>query len=231
MVGGNDILLAKKTLRNTLKPQSLRRMGVSELGNYLSYNPFRSWYARRRLYVILEMTKLCSSKCNALDFGCGAGYFLPPLALIFSTVYGLELKSEWNEKLKSRVEKYFYEEGHTNISYNLVEEGNEFSKFENRSIDFISAADILEHFTDVQISNFIGETSRILKENAILVVSLPTENWIYNMFSSSDSGHIANSSKKINDIISQLSKTFHPIECQYLFPFFKVVCYRKIMHK
>jgi SAM-dependent methyltransferase len=149
------------------------------------------------------------------------------LSLIFSIAYGLELKSEWNERLKTNVDEYFNKNGYPNVSYQLVEVGREFSAFEDGCIDFISAADILEHFTPEQLANFKSESYRVLKKGGILAVSLPSENWIYHIFSSKESGHIANSSKAINSLIDDLGGAFELIDRRYIFPFFKVVCYRK----
>ncbi len=230
MSASHKVTQSKLVLKKILKPESLKKIGITKLGDYSALNPFRSWYARRRLYHILDLTDLCLERNRAVDFGCGAGYFLPSLSLIFSSVCGLELKAEWNERLKTNVE-YFSKSGYTNVSYQLVEVGREFSAFEDESIDFISAADILEHFTSAQLAKFMSESYRILKKGGILAVSLPSENWIYHIFSSEESGHVASSSRAINALVNQLGETFELIRYRYIFPFFKVVCYKKSLRR
>ena len=227
MSASHKVTQSKLVLKKVLKPESLKKMSITKLGNYWTLNPLRSWYARRRLYHILEFTDLCLERNRAIDFGCGAGYFLPSLSLIFSIACGLELKSEWNERLKTNLDEHFSKNGYPNVSYQLVEVGSEFSAFEEESIDFISAADILEHFTSEQLANFMSESCRVLKKGGILAVSLPSENWIYHIFSSKDSGHVANSSRAINSLVNRLGETFELINYRFIFPFFKVVCYKK----
>jgi hypothetical protein len=86
MSTSHKVTQSKLVLKETLKPESLKKMGLTRLRNYWTLNPFRSWYARRRLYHILELTDLCLERNSAVDFGCGAGYFLPSLSDFFNRV-------------------------------------------------------------------------------------------------------------------------------------------------
>ena len=105
---------------------------------------------------------------HVADFGCGAGYFVIPMAKLVTNegkVYALDVLDSALESVRSRARI----EGLFNIvpnRCNLEILGS--SQIENNSIDLVLLSNIL--FQSDNKAGIIKEANRILKENGELVI-------------------------------------------------------------
>lgn len=119
-----------------------------------------------RLAMMTNMMKERSGV--ALDFGGGGGVFLPTLSVIFKKVICLDLCVKEAEMV---VEMY----GLSNVE---IVQGDALKiEFDKNCFDVVVAADVLEHFIELQPP--IERIHRWLKLNGSLFISGPSENWLY----------------------------------------------------
>lgn len=113
--------------------------------------------------------KLARSSERALDYGCGAGATFPWLHRKFKEViaYDIDIKSQVAAR------KICEKNNWNNIKI-LTEN---ISILPTESIDVIFALDVLEHID--ALPELLIEFKRILKPNGVIIVSSPTENFVY----------------------------------------------------
>ncbi len=129
----------------------------------------RDIFWQRLIYAFKYVKKYTTSDMSVLDFGGGSGVFAKSLSNYFKELSIIDLDLE---DAKS-IAKYF---NISNINF-ITEDINKFSS--NNQFDFIIATDVLEHFENLDIPlNFFN---KFLKKNGLLLVTLPTENWIYEL--------------------------------------------------
>lgn len=176
---------------------------------YVHTNPAVRWIFWERLKTMLKLSKPSE---RVLDFGSGAGVFLYSLSKNFKEVYGLDVETLSMSHIKNKF----------NLS-NLRIIKNESLKlpFKDDFFDIIYAADVLEHIKDSR--GLHKEFSRILKKGGLLIVSGPTENFLYELVrktifrrrNASDHFHT------INGVMKQSSEFFKIDKVKVLpFPFF-----------
>jgi len=136
---------------------------------YLHQNRSINWLFWSRLGTIIA---LASQKrfSAVLDFGCGIGILLPTLCSISNVkVHATDLHPEFAIEL-ARVRKLdvaFHEAG--DIMNGLV----------SNSLDLIIAADSMEHLENP--AEYLEIFKDKLTANGRLIISGPTENWIYRL--------------------------------------------------
>ena len=137
---------------------------------YVHNNPLARDIFWQRLDKIYSMiSKYCNEQDKVLDFGGGSGVFGYGLSKYFEEVDIVDLDTSDAKNIK----KYFnlknvsiYEEDMANFSPKL-------------QYDLVVATDVLEHFQYTQLPlDFIN---RILKKDGFLAITLPTENWLYEL--------------------------------------------------
>jgi 2-polyprenyl-3-methyl-5-hydroxy-6-metoxy-1,4-benzoquinol methylase len=140
----------------------------------------RLYYARNRilrrmfwerlhcLNRLMQRVALSTDSC--LDFGGGSGVFLPTLAQRFGTVTLLDLEARQARQVAERYRL-------NNVE--IVEDDAGAVDFAARPFDAVVAADVLEHFQDLDLP--VTRLHRWLKPGGMLFTSLPTENWVYVM--------------------------------------------------
>jgi len=131
--------------------------------SYLHPNPLINWIVWRRHHILLNFAKDLPNK-SVLDFGCGLGIFLPSLAENAQTVYAVDLFPEYAQEL-CRLRKL-------NVTI-----GTTLGIVEDNSLDYIFAAEVLEHIKD--LDHMITIMAAKLKPGGAILLSLPTENFLY----------------------------------------------------
>jgi len=142
----------------------------NERNVYVHPNPMaRDIFWQRLESIIQLLDSYAQNRQQALDFGGGSGMLCKPLSHLFDSVDIIDLDTSDAEK----VIEYF---DFHNINLICEDIGN----FDNKlAYDLIIAADVLEHFSDLQIPlQFI---KRHIKSDGLLIVSLPTENGLYTL--------------------------------------------------
>lgn len=105
-----------------------------------------------------------------LDFGCGAGALLPLISEKHNQVYAYDQ----DEKSLTASKKLISIHNLNNVEILL-----NLSNIETQSLDAIYALDVLEHVEN--LPELLIEFKRVLKKDGKLVVSSPTENWVYKL--------------------------------------------------
>ena len=125
----------------------------------------------QRLRILAKLLKQYAPKAeNCLDFGGGGGVFAPTLANSFSQVTLIDLGTA-----EARVTKNEF--ALSNVT--LVEADATETDLGEGRFDTAVAADVLEHFQD--LDQAIDPLRRWLKDDGILVTSLPTETFTYSL--------------------------------------------------
>ncbi len=124
----------------------------------------------QRLYAVLGMAP--GRGRNALDFGTGTGVLLALCSPHFERVVGLDIE------IKPVAREIVAGERLRNVS--LVEVDGRRTGLRPASFDVAFATDVLEHFRDP--SSGLSELHRLLKPGGSLIVSAPTENFLYNFY-------------------------------------------------
>lgn len=129
----------------------------------------RSIFWSRLKTAMLLINKLVHDDCRILDFGGGSGAFAKGLCNKFSKVDIIDLDASDAKCIKQHLKL---------DNLQIIEDDINNYKNENK-YDVIVATDVLEHFpvTSVPVE-FIKKN---IETNGLLVVSLPTENYIYRL--------------------------------------------------
>lgn len=143
-------------------------MGFKELVPYTHNNHLVRWIFLRRLNTMLELVGNYENAERVLDFGAGSGIFMPSLSKNFKEVYAFDINISTLNYVKKK-----YKLENVTIS---TSDSNELP-YQDSFFDIIFAADTLEHFQDSY--NIQKELKRILKNEGYLIISGPTENFVY----------------------------------------------------
>lgn len=138
--------------------------------SYLHSNPLIPWIVWRRLGAVLDLAGPRALSGRILDFGCGAGAFLPSLASTGRTVVGLDPEPEPARALCRELGLEVPVLGGDGLE-GAVGPGE---------LDLVVAVEVLEHLDDDLASTVAVLRSR-LAPGGILVASLPTENLVYRL--------------------------------------------------
>ncbi|MBL7545927.1 MAG: methyltransferase domain-containing protein [Bdellovibrionaceae bacterium] len=111
------------------------------------------------------------SGVKVLDFGCGVGALIPLLAGGYRNVFAFDLDPRSLEQCS----KLCSELKISNVQF--LKNLGELVQTDAGCIDTIFALDVLEHIDE--LDEVLVEFKKLLKPNGHIVVSSPTENWIY----------------------------------------------------
>jgi 2-polyprenyl-3-methyl-5-hydroxy-6-metoxy-1,4-benzoquinol methylase len=133
--------------------------------SYLNKNPFIRalfWNRYDLIYTLAEP----DSEMSVCEFGCGIGVFLPTLAPEVKKVYAVDIFPQYAQEM-GRI-------------YDLeVAFSKDIDAVPDNSLDLIVACEVMEHLEDP------GEYTRLfarkLKPGGRLIMSGPTETWIYKL--------------------------------------------------
>jgi ubiquinone/menaquinone biosynthesis C-methylase UbiE len=146
----------------------MKKMGFKELVPYTHNNRLVRWIFLRRLDTMLKLAGNYKNAERVLDFGAGSGIFTPSLSEYFKEVYALDINIAALEYVKR---KYKLKNVTTSAS------GGGKLPYRDGFFDVIFAADALEHFPDSY--QMQKELKRVLKNGGYLIISGPTENFVY----------------------------------------------------
>lgn len=151
---------------------------------YLSPNFIHRKIFWQRIYLTLGLLdQYVNSHTNILDFGTNQGVIVPDLVRQFDQVTSLELRevrsqTEQKQNLESMVNHFGLDI--EKIKYVDIEENDQkLSDLPDDSFDAIIATDVLEHVPN--LDTLMDTFQRILKPNGKLIVSIPTENFLYRL--------------------------------------------------
>lgn len=154
----------------------------------------------------------------AVDFGCGFGLLLPHLRQQFQSTVAVDLMPSlaqefihrWDELPSSQNERA-RSPGQLKIVGSLAE-----AQLASGSVDLIIALDVLEHFES--LDSIVDQLAMLLKPTGQLLVSGPTESWLYKfgrrLVGFSGEYH----HQTIYDVHTALARRFQPLSIRPLPP-------------
>ena len=126
----------------------------------------------KRLFFVLN--KISVEDRSVLDLGFGYGLMLPLLVSRGAKVYGLEPHKDRFEQTKKVL-------GDNNLlsKVEIFNESGECELFEESSFDVVLAISVMEHV--FAPTNLYKEVDKILKQEGVFLVMVPTENRLYSL--------------------------------------------------
>jgi len=176
--------------------------------SHLHPNPLIRWLMWERYKVIARISRL-EKDTKVLEFGCGAGLFLPTLAYNCQEVYAIDLFPQFAKRLTSR----------RNLAIKYLDD---LSSLPEHYLDLVIAADVLEHFDNP--SSVLKTMHQKLKPEGKLVISGPTENIAYKIgrifsgFADKGDYHFTNISQLVKVIDRFRFKKEQIIKLPFIFP-------------
>jgi SAM-dependent methyltransferase len=137
--------------------------------SYTHPNPLIRWLMRKRLELSLDLTE-GMHPARALDYGTGTGVLLRLLASISAEVIACDKDITAAARLSASY-------GLANVRLSRVLTLP--IPLPDASVDLAFCLDVLEHVNDLQ--GISRELSRVLRPDALLIVSGPTENLLYKL--------------------------------------------------
>jgi 2-polyprenyl-3-methyl-5-hydroxy-6-metoxy-1,4-benzoquinol methylase len=149
-----------------IDPQTLDEMAFPSL---FHANPLVRWITSTRLKKALSLIKL-QGDLNLLDFGCGPAILLLQIPSDKGNLFGVDIELWPAERMVNHFKRNDIQLLHSKNWVDIVPD---------QILDYIVATEVLEHIGDVLpvLSNF----RKKLKPGGKLIVSLPTENFIYQL--------------------------------------------------
>ena len=139
----------------------------SALPSYTHPNRLMSWLFWRRVTLALKLSNAKQKPGKALDFGCGGGVTFKFLADAGAQVVGCDNASDALAQEVCR---------RLNVPGRIVRSMNE---LQEETFDWIFALDVLEHIED--LSPILAEFKRLSHPGTRIILSGPTENWVYKL--------------------------------------------------
>ena len=154
----------------------------------------------------------------AVDFGCGFGLLLPHLRQRFPSTVAVDLMPALAQQFMQRWDEHpsgqndpTRSPGQLQIVGSLTE-----AKLASGSVDLIIALDVLEHFES--LDSIVDQLAALLKPTGQLLVSGPTESWLYKfgrrLVGYSGEYH----HQTIYDVHTALARRFQPVSMRQLPP-------------
>lgn len=160
----------RSAIRSVLADSEKGRLDEAGFSAYSHRSPIINWLFWRRLHIAMNHIERSAPYENILDFGCGSGVMLPFLAEQSKHVTALDIDLHPLEQARQ----------HIPLAANVqVVDANQtpISSLPPKSFDLINALDVLEHVQD--LPQTLLQLMNLLKPNGQLVVSGPTENFLY----------------------------------------------------
>ncbi|MBE7535875.1 MAG: class I SAM-dependent methyltransferase [Anaerolineales bacterium] len=160
----------RSAIRRVLADSEKGRLDEAGFAAYSHRSPIINWLFWRRLHIAMNYIEKSAPYETILDFGCGSGVMLPFLAEQSQRVAAFDVDLYPLERVKQ----------HIPLAANVqAADANQtpISSLPSRSFDLINALDVLEHVQD--LPQTLSQLMNLLKPNGQLVVSGPTENFLY----------------------------------------------------
>ena len=180
------------------------------------------WLRLRLLTVLIRRMRPATLRC--LDFGGGSGVFAASLSTGFERVTLIDRNTDEARDLIARL-------GIRNVD--LVNADVYRHEFPMRMFDAVTAADVLEHFTDPREP--IARIRRWMSDDGVLFTSLPTENACYRLlrlvFRKKKPIDHYHSAAEVEAMLRQggfrkVMGLYHPLLLP-IFPLFRISAWRK----
>jgi len=171
--------------------------------SYNHKNPLIRWLMWKRYEMIFKIANLDNTKV-VYEFGCGIGLFLPTLFKYSKKVYATDIYPQFAKKLSHDY----------NLDISFVDSIEQI----NEDLDIIICADVLEHIQDIK--PIILKWHKKLKKDGKLIISGPTENFLYKIgrfiagFSGKGDYHVHN----IKDILETIKSNGYILKTQKSLP-------------
>lgn len=165
----------KKSIVEILKNQGTDDvLSEAALPAYAHKNPVIDFIFWKRLSLAASFVKK-NVKANAsiLDFGCGTGVVSFDLANKGYNLTAIDLDLNPLKLLKTKI--------NYPSTINFIEADFLAMNFESQKFDAIIALDVLEHIPLEILPEYLKKFNLLLKPNAYIIVSGPTENWLYKL--------------------------------------------------
>jgi len=180
------------------------RLFVSSASAYFETDIITRHFFKKRFYFVDEyLSKNVTTRFkNALDVGCGIGFFLPTLASHAEKVAGLDYSPDILSYAKYMAEK----RGITSASF--VEGSIMKLPFADNSFDLVVCMSVLEHFERPEEP--LTELKRVTTSGGTLIVGYPTETPLFH-FLHNTASRIIPKRRKIEKIFEkeQPGEEFH----------------------
>lgn len=177
---------------------------------YLEGLALSRWIFWRRLAAVNRLLPHSGTAC--IDFGCGFGMMLPWLRRRFSVVCGVDLMPELARRFLTQWRE-LSGEALDDIS---IAASLEDVRRADASVDLILALDVLEHVGN--LPELLAQMARLLAPDGRLLVTGPTENWLYKLgrriVGFSGEYHV----RHIGDIAAEMRHHFHVRIARRLYP-------------
>lgn len=147
---------------------------------YFATSGLSRWLFWQRLkWAAQQIDQLSSSQSNsvAVDFGCGFGLMLPHLRECYQTTIGVDLFPSLAEEFMRRWDIVDANLGASRGRLTIVNRLLELKLA--GTVDLIVALDVLEHFES--LDEIIEQLFALLKPGGRMLVSGPTESWLYKL--------------------------------------------------
>lgn len=143
---------------------------AAERNIYVHPNPLARDIFWQRLEGVARLIARHSDRAErCLDFGGGSGAFLPALSRLFAEVDVVDLDPADAERI-SRDQQ---------LSNTRLIADNLLTHVPAAQYDAVVATDVLEHFP--VLAPPLAAIRRFLRPGGLLYISIPTENWIYEL--------------------------------------------------
>jgi 2-polyprenyl-3-methyl-5-hydroxy-6-metoxy-1,4-benzoquinol methylase len=169
-VGGDSGIAYVRPSQHEIRDLVLRRDDVDEyqrdsmaIPTYLHSNPLIRWLFHRRYRTVASLIDVPPGSA-VLEFGCGVGVFLPSLCAAGFRVFAADLETRYARRLTAQ----------RKIPVRFI---SDMGELDEGCVDAIVAADVLEHVDD--LPQLVSQMKRALSPRGVLVVSGPTENFVY----------------------------------------------------
>jgi len=206
----NNLIRIYKEISQT---SSKNQYDEQALPSYINPNPLMQFLFWERIFSVINYLSKIEKFYICLDFGCGMGPMIPYLIENTELLFALDLDTSL---LKEIGEK----EDWKGVKY--IKNLNEINKYAEK-IGLILALDVLEHVDDLVL--VLLDFHRLLSKDGFLVISGPTENFIYKigrkLANYSGDYHVRN----IYDVKHESKKYFQLVTQRTLFkplPFFEI---------
>ncbi len=212
---GHQISIFKEILNTHAKNQ----FDEQALPSYTNPNPLMRFLFWERIKIVMSTISHFEKIETCLDFGCGLGVMVPFLLQNARSLYALDLDTTLLQEIGER-------EGWQNITY--ITNLDQLNKQKGK-LDLILALDVLEHVDN--LSQVLDQFAQLLSEKGMLIITGPTENFIYKI-----GRKLANYSgeyhaRNIYDIQIEVKKHFEINSKRTLYrilPFFEIFIAKKL---
>lgn len=220
------IKLTRKEIKSLIGEagQGISKANLDEMAvpSYAHRNPLIKWLLWKRIKSVLRLANLNGTE-SVLDFGCGIGILLPTLCASDAKIHATDLFPGIAMELtkQRKLDVTFHRASHLDES------------LPDNTLDLIIAMESLEHLDEP--GKYLGLFRKKLKSRGRMVISGPTENFVYKAgrffagFSGRGNYHridIGNLNTLITDCGFEL---LNSLNLPFTFPpyLFKILDYRK----